>query len=86
MGVRHRPGTKGRNQGTDATLTDVGWGYSEKAGGDILRSGVGRSHVLDLNWSRIPAGADPLRDGALAGALADGATGLARPNSNCDCN
>jgi RHS repeat-associated protein len=61
-----------------------GWGYSEKAGGDLLRVGLGRSHI-DVPFTTIPAGANPLRDGGLAGALAGGATGLARPSGGCGC-
>lgn len=64
------------------TWNRFGWSYD--GSGDVLNLRLGRLHK-DIPFTRIPAGANPFRDGGIAGALAGGATGLARPSQDCEC-
>jgi RHS repeat-associated protein len=51
-----------------------GWGYSEKANVDVIRAVTKEVPKNDFTRTAIPAGARPVRDGALAGAVGAAAT------------
>lgn len=75
------------NQG----VTRFGWSFNSAAGEDVLSLRVGSTH-FDIPGTGVPAVADPVGNGMLAGALAGAAggtltptdaTGAVAPGGNC---
>jgi len=59
-----------------------GWSYKAAADLDVLSLRIGRTH-FDIPGTGITAGANPLRDGGIAGALSG--TGTAAISGRCGC-
>ena len=61
----------------------VRFGWSgPKNGSDVVSLRVGRMHY-DIPGTSVPSGANPIRDGAVAGATAGGANGLLGDSCGC---
>jgi RHS repeat-associated protein len=64
--------------------TRFGWSFNKAEYADKLSLRIGKIHY-DIPGTGIPPGANPIRDGAIAGALGGGATGLLAGNNGCGC-